>query len=156
MYVLSSVRGGFETRNSLGQGRVEPLWSVLVTSENVVVLKVLWSQEAHVQPPSPSPAPTHTYVYMCRKQEKYSEKQRGKTLLRVCTAASIGVEWVPTKRALERPGLAVFGSGARPARRASSTCSCSFFTELYPSETIQTEENVPCSYKTPLTRWIWT
>lgn len=70
LYVLSSVRGGFETQNSIEQGRVVLVLSFLVISESVVVLKVPWTQEVHIQPPSPFPAPTHIYTYMCKNKKK--------------------------------------------------------------------------------------
>lgn len=92
--MLSSVRGGFATQNAIEQGRVVPVLSFLVISENVVVLKVPWTQEVHIQPPSPFPAPTHLHMYMCRKKKKeetYSQKQWGNHLLQVCTTTSLGL-----------------------------------------------------------------
>lgn len=73
-----------QTQNSIQRGRVVPFWSVLVTSEVVAVLKVLWIQEVHVQPPSSSPAPTHIYSYICRKQtKKYVQKSNEERTFRM-------------------------------------------------------------------------
>lgn len=36
------------------------------------------------------------FTRVCRKQEKYSEKEQEKNLLHVCTATSTGLEWATT------------------------------------------------------------
>lgn len=77
MYALSSVRGGFETRISSGQGRVMPLWSSLVTSENMVVLKVLWNQEVCIQPPFPTSC-SQTYLHMCMQKTRKIFRKGGR------------------------------------------------------------------------------